>query len=223
MGLEVHESIEDVQTVLADRIVRIIEKTAGEIRLALGGGRTPGPAYGRLRDILLTRDIDRSRIRVFVTDDNVLLGSNERMINSVLCQPLGISCVAPAAFDLQSSSEAKPLVPLFHAAVLGLGIDSHTAALFSTVDFSGDDRVLRTTSPEGEGRISLGMVVLAQAREIFLIAAGHDKSAAVETLFCGGESSGAAVARWSQTTCLVDGAAGSRVLAAGGRNEGVAL
>ena len=223
MGLDVYGSIEDVQAVVADTLVRIMEKTTGEIRLALGGGRTPEPAYVRLRDILLTRDIDRSRIRVFVTDDSVLLGSNERMIRSMLCEPLGISCVAPAAFDMQMSGEAKLRVPLFHAAVLGLGVDGHTAALFSAADFSGEDRFLRTTSPEGEDRISLGMVVLAQAREIFLMAAGHDKSAAVEALFCGGETSGAVVARWSQTKCLVDDAAGSRVLAGGGRNAGVAI
>ena len=223
MGLEVHGSIEDAQTAIADTLVRIMEKTTGEIRLALGGGRTPEPAYVRLRDILLTRDIDRSRIRVFVTDDSVPQGSNERMIRDVLCQPLGISCVGPAAFDTHMPGKAEVPVPLFHAAVLGLGSDGHTAALFSAEDFSSDDRVLRTTSPQGEYRISLGTVVLAQAREIFLMAAGHDKSAAVEALFCGGETSGAVVARWSQTKCLVDGAAGSRVLAAGGRNEGVAV
>jgi 6-phosphogluconolactonase/glucosamine-6-phosphate isomerase/deaminase len=65
--------------------------------------------------------------------------------------------------------------------------------------------------------------LLGQAREIFLLAAGRDKSAAVEDIFCGGETSGAAVARWSQTTCLVDDAAGSGVLAAGELNGSVAI
>lgn len=223
MSLEVYKSIEDVQSAVAHTLVRVIEKTSGEIRLALGGGRTPEPAYGRLRDILLARDIDCGRIRIFATDDNVLRGSNARMITNVLCRPLGIPCVPPAEFDMQVSSEAESCLPLFHAAVLGLGVDGHTAALFSAADFSDDSRVVRTTSPEGEQRISLGIDVLAQAREIFLMAAGPDKSAAVEALFCGGETSGAVVARWSQTACLVDEAAGSRVLAAGERNGSVAI
>lgn len=213
MALEVYETAEDAQAALADKLVRVIEETQGEVRLALGGGRTPAPAYARLRDTLGAHDTDRSRIRVFVTDDSAAGCPNERMIRATLCDPLGLHCTGTSDFLQYQSDDLRDQSPLLHAAVLGLGVDGHTAALFAAADIASDDCVLHTTSPTREERMSLGLIVLAQARSTFLIATGDDKSAAVEAIFCGAEASGAVVARWPQTICLVDAAAGSRLLA----------
>src|SRR5438128_898620 len=87
MSLAVYGTIEEAQAIVARTLVRIVGSTAGEIRLALGGGRTPEPAYARVRDMLLASDVNRSRMTVFVTDDN-LRGSNEQMIRRVLYEPL---------------------------------------------------------------------------------------------------------------------------------------
>jgi 6-phosphogluconolactonase len=178
------------------------ETPGGPVSLALSGGSTPEPAYRALAD----EAVDWERIDIFQVDERAVPRDHEDrnlgMIRRALRGPGGLcgTRVHPMdvlADDLEDAARhyATLLPASLDVVVLGIGEDAHTASLFpddeswnavdSTdasvvgVDARGTD-VLVTASPgHAHRRMTLGPASLQRASNLFVLARGESKSAAV--------------------------------------------
>jgi 6-phosphogluconolactonase len=108
-------------------------------------------------------------------------------------------------------------VPAFDILLLGVGPDGHVASLFPEAPALYDERIVvpvRGAPKPPPSRISLSATAINSAREIWLVAAGEEKAAAVRMALEGAGPTavpaagvkGRAATRW-----LIDRAAASRI------------
>jgi 6-phosphogluconolactonase len=164
----------------------------GQALLALSGGTTPL----KFMHALSTRQLDWPRVIVTLCDERWVPPqherSNARLIREALLQgaasaatfiPLYVDAPDPESGLAQISAEVSSLPLPIDAAVLGLGLDGHTASLFpdadridAALDARGTALVLPMRSPTaGEPRITLTLPALAAARALYLHIEGPEK------------------------------------------------
>jgi 6-phosphogluconolactonase len=103
--------------------------------------------------------------------------------------------------------------PTFDVLLLGLGDDGHVASIFpgeTRVEGNAESSVIAVEgSPKPPAtRISLTLATINRARQVWIVAAGHDKAAAVSRCLAKDPSlPGARVAGTERTLWLVDAAA----------------
>ncbi|MBF6333201.1 6-phosphogluconolactonase [Nocardia transvalensis] len=165
-----------------------IEAT-GECLIALAGGSTPVPTYRRLRCL----DIDWAKVHFVQTDERLTASADGRTAALIettlgLDSPEHLAAWHPIPVNGDAASIAAAYAAQLAAlradggpdiAVLGLGVDGHTASLFSHNVHSGTgDRVVSTLY-HGEPRISLGLDYLRAIPTRVLLATGASKRAAL--------------------------------------------
>jgi 6-phosphogluconolactonase len=191
----------------ATRIARALRNAVaknGRAAMALSGGNTPRDAYARLAR---ESGLDWTKVHVFWVDERAVAAtddrSNYRWARATLLDPTGIAAdrvhrmpadapdAEAAARDYERTIRAHVEldgdgVPAFDALVLGIGEDGHTASLFPgepTVDVT--DRLVAAVPARGarEARLTLTPRTIEHARNLFILAVGAGKRAALERVW----------------------------------------
>ncbi|MFN2611027.1 MAG: 6-phosphogluconolactonase [Actinomycetota bacterium] len=210
----------EIDLVVVDDEEAITSKAAQMFRdarprvVALAGGETPRKTYEALaRDPGEVTDAE-----IFLTDERCVpidhIASNFRMINEALASRLGAvhpvdTALTPeqAARDYEES--LKPYMPL-DLAILGIGVDGHTASLFPGMDqdqASGSDGrlVTRSWSPEtGLWRVSLTYAALDSAKQAIFIVSGERKRVALKRVLRGDDIPASKIRATGSLTIIAD-------------------
>jgi 6-phosphogluconolactonase len=178
----------------------------GHALLALSGGNTPR----QFMRALSTQPLEWSRVIVTLCDERWVPPqherSNARLIREAMLQgaasaatfvPLYVAAPDPESGLVQADAQAAALPLPIDAAVLGLGLDGHTASLFpdgdridAALDAHGAALVLPMRSPTaGEPRITLTLPVLAAARALYLHIEGPEKKQVLARMVKGEDAS----------------------------------
>lgn len=176
---------------------------ADRFTVALSGGTTPGRFYSLLGSAAYAGEIDWSKVQVFWTDERCVPPdhheSNYKLASfSFLSKvPLPFKNIhrirgeeGPEraahmyAIDIRAFFQQDPF-PEFDLIVLGVGRDGHTASLFPG-DAAVDERVRPAAAvrrqPPDHDRVTLTLPVLAQAREVVVLASGRSKASVVREI-----------------------------------------
>jgi 6-phosphogluconolactonase len=198
MRFEIYPSREALMTGLAGQVAADLRKALaakGCSSLTVPGGTTPGPVF----DALTAIDLDWSRVAIFLNDERWIGEDSPRSNTRLLRERLLQGFAAPAQLIPLYAEAAEPedrldelargLAPHLpvDVAVLGMGVDMHTASLFPGADklaeaLAEDAPPLMAMRSEaaGEPRITLTAPVLAGAGAIHILITGAQKRAAIE-------------------------------------------
>jgi len=175
----------------------------GNFTVALSGGKTPMKLFKLLRNSI--RNDLWNNTHIFMVDERFVPvdhpESNQLMIreNLIVHNFIGDEHFYPIPIKEDSKSSAKAYqcilkkffslesgkLPVFDLILLGIGIDGHTASLFP-----GDSEIMQsrklvgTLYPNGfkHERITLTLAVLNQAKNIFFLVLGREKSEIVKNV-----------------------------------------
>ncbi|WP_309083384.1 6-phosphogluconolactonase [Chelativorans sp.] len=184
---------------LADAVARSLAEaleTRGQAGLAVSGGNTPVAFF----QALSRKDLDWPRVTVTLVDERFVPPSSERSNAALAAQHLLQNEAAQARFvglhhDLQTVEEAADRadedigrIPLpLDAAVLGMGLDGHTASFFPDAEDIAlklgvdDRRVLPIHARSaGEPRLTLSVPLICKARLLTLHIEGEEKRRVIE-------------------------------------------
>jgi len=186
----------------AEHIFQLIQSTLVDqdrFTLALAGGSTPAKLYDLLGSLYAER-IPWEKVYLFWGDErNVphdhqnsnhrsakehLLDKIEIPTENVFPVPVAPSSVSTAAqeYENQLREFFQTDLPKFDLILLGIGDDGHTASLFPGSEAINEEKkwVAPTTAPiEPKERITLTFPVLNNAKNVYFLAHGKSKSAAV--------------------------------------------
>ena len=175
-------------------VLRKAVGSRGTASLAVSGGSTPLPAYAALAKA----DVPWDRVKLFWVDERAVPTDHERsnvrgVMQAFGATPfLGVFPMDGGAADLNASAAAYALTleqevtgapPALDLVVLGIGDDGHTASLFPGDPAVGDltSTVLAIPPAEKrEARLTLGRTVLAEARNVVVVAFGATKNGPLE-------------------------------------------
>jgi len=193
---------------LADAFLERIQSkliAQGSVRIVFGGGRTQKELNDRI--VALGRgQADWSRVVVYLSDERCVAldhGQSNYFLNlTTLALPLGIPSANVHPFNVDSKPETAAADYdrklrdrsccqgefLFDLALLGLGPDGHTASLFPGSPALNEKASLAAPAgkgPEGLDRITLTYPALNRSDQIWIMAAGREKSRAVSKILSG--------------------------------------
>lgn len=165
----------------------------GTATMAVSGGSTPLPTYAALA----ASDVPWDRVKLFWVDERAVAPNHARSNTRAVLEAFGSTpflgvfpmdgagavSAGAAAYAETLAQEVPGEPPVFDLVVLGIGDDGHTASLFP-----GDSAVNDLTSSvlgveataAREARITLGRAVLTEARNVYVMAFGAGKNAALE-------------------------------------------
>ena len=161
---------------LEEHIGRALDESDGPVAISVPGGSTPFP----IMEVLITRDLDWSRVLVWPGDDRVVPEDHEASNTGrlrALFEPAGAEVVTLTVMEK---------VPPFALVWLGMGADGHIASLFPNTDPQVDagEQVVRLTPdplpPEAPfDRISLTLPSLLASEAILFTLGGNAEKRAV--------------------------------------------
>ncbi|HEX3899807.1 MAG TPA: 6-phosphogluconolactonase [Mycobacteriales bacterium] len=229
----VHRDAMLLAQAVAARIITAIsdaQAARGTASIVLTGGGIGGATLRELAAAPARDAIDWSSLDIWWGDERFLPAGNpernETQAREALLAhvPLDLARVHPMASstgaygdDLDAAAQAyagELDEPSFDILLLGMGPDGHVASLFPNSPALQDDRTVipvRGASKPPPTRISLGLSAINRAREVWLIAAGEEKAAAVKTALSEGPVPAARVAGSEATRWLLDRAAASAI------------
>lgn len=191
----------ELDTALAARLEQAILAAAqSSVAIMLSGGHTPLPAYRLLGARLKPLDArQRANLHVLFSDDRYVPADSEAS-NYHASRPLLDALALPesqvlrvrtelaleqAALDYQDRLRTllDQRVPVT-LAMLGLGVDGHTASLFrpDDLDRARGRLAIAVSRPDGLSGISVTPQFLAQLAEPLFVVAGTGKAAALAGL-----------------------------------------
>lgn len=204
--IHIYESPGTLSKNLASRILNLIQKTVNngkDFNIAVSGGKTP---------VLLFQNMAKNRkfinwnyVRFYWVDERCVppehADSNFRMVNDALLKNIDVS--EQNIFRIRGEddpvSEAERYSnlirrnvpsdnfwPCFDLIILGMGSDGHTASIFPghLELFSSECICENTIHPETrQQRITLTGNVINNARNIYLLITGKEKSIIISHLF----------------------------------------
>lgn len=178
-----------------------------KMSLCLSGGSTPRALYARMAEAAISSQIPWDRVHVFWGDERMVAhahpDSNFGMAQESLLSHVpiprdnihpirteGVTCDEAAALyarELQAfhgMSLLDPGRPLFDIALLGLGVDGHTASLFPGTEEARETEtwvvgVERAGQPPHVARVSLTVPTLSSSRRGLFLVSGQDKARAL--------------------------------------------
>ena len=201
--VEVHESADDLATTVAGAFVRLVAgiQATGEIpRVALTGGSIAEAIHREIARLAPDSDVDWSRIDVFWGDERfVAPDSPDRNAGQARSAFLDVVGVDPDRIhEMPSTADADTVEAAatsycevvrsvgsgrFHLTMLGIGPDGHVASLFPgfpQLDVVDEIAVPVTGSPKPPPeRVSLTFGALNRSDEVWFVASGNGKAAAV--------------------------------------------
>ena len=227
-------------TVAARLTIKIIDAQAvrGSAGIVLTGGRIAAKVLAHLKDLPAAKAIDWSHVELWWGDERFLPAGdpdrNETQARAALLDTLPLD---PARVHAMPASDgpdgddasaaaaryARELVtggadlPPFDVLMLGVGEDGHVASLFPghpVLNETGTTAATFDSPKPPPTRITLTMPTIQTADEVWLVAAGPDKTKSVGAALNGDKSLPAAHATGtSRTLWLLDGPAAADVAA----------
>jgi 6-phosphogluconolactonase len=229
-------------TVSARLVVKIIDAQAerGTASVVLTGGRIAAKVLRSVEDSPAAAAIDWSRVDLWWGDERFLPAGDpdrndtqarEALLDALPLDPARVHAMpaadgpdgddaqaAAARYARDLSAGGAPL-PAFDVLMLGVGEDGHVASLFPehpVLDETGTTAAVHDSPKPPPTRITLTMSTIQSADEVWLIAAGSDKTASVGAAVNGAKDLPAAHATGtSRTLWLLDRAAAADISAAG--------
>lgn len=191
---EKKECIKAATTFIKELIAKTL-KAQSQFSLALSGGTTPKRLYEKLASI---KEISWNKVHLFLVDERFVLKdhphSNMGMINEALLSKIEIlkSNIHRVKTELKSIEEVsveyqrelkeyfgEANMPSFDLAILGLGVDGHTASIFPNSKAVGESGLVAIEPspklPPMNPRITLTLGVLNSAKCVMFFVMGNDK------------------------------------------------
>jgi 6-phosphogluconolactonase len=195
--------------VAARLVIKIIDAQAerGSADIVLTGGRIAAKVLRAVKDLPASGAIDWSRVDLWWGDERFLpAGDPERnetqaraaLLDALPLDPARVHAMpasdgpdgddaeaAAGRYALALASAAKPgssELPHFDVLMLGVGEDGHVASIFPEhpVGYAtGTTAAVHNSPKPPPNRITLTMPTIQTAEEVWLIASGPDKAAAV--------------------------------------------
>jgi 6-phosphogluconolactonase len=202
-------------TAVAERLVTaLVEAQAdrGEASVVLTGGTIGTAMLRALRDDPNRSAVDWQRVNVWWGDERYVEADspdrNERQAREALLEhvdldpsrvhPIGAldgpdgadvdAAAARYAAELAAAAPHGRGVPVFDVVLLGVGPEGHVASIFPESPATHDERPVfgvHGCPKPPPTRVSLGFSALTSAREVWLLAAGKEKSEAVALALSG--------------------------------------
>ena len=211
--IKVCDNEEDLASEAAELFVERSEpalRRRGRFLVALSGGRTPRRLYELLASPTYRDRVDWKRTEVFWVDDRCVPpdhpDSNYRMADELLLSKVPLEEkqihrvrgeedpeLAAKIYGMEVSSYMPKSLITFDLAILGLGIDGHTASLFpGDHAVSEIDKVAVLVEPKGDQhrRITVTMPVLNHVATALFMVAGQEKAAVVREILDEGNPKG---------------------------------
>jgi 6-phosphogluconolactonase len=212
--IEVYDTKKELMQGIADDFLELAaaaQQSGRSFSVLLGGGRTPVELNRCIVNSSGNRPfiVDWHRIHIWFSDERCVPpdhgDSNYRLIDDTLLRPLGIPqknvtrlkgerSPEQAASDYHQQlslwgARYEQRIPIFDLVLLGLGPDGHTASLFPGSEALRESRYFAVPAgpgPEGWHRVSVTLLVINSAENVWLMAAGAEKANAVKQLLDGG-------------------------------------
>jgi len=221
-------------TVASRLVAKIVDAQAerGAASVVLTGGRIAGKVLASLTDLPAAGAVDWARVDLWWGDERFLpAGDPDRnetqaraaVLDTLPLDPARVHAMpaadGPDGDDAEAAAKryAAALavggtdVPIFDVLMLGVGEDGHVASLFPGhpgLEATGTAAAVHNSPKPPPTRITLTMPTIRTADEVWLIAAGPDKTVSVGAALNGDESLPAARAKGvSKTYWLLDEAA----------------
>lgn len=224
-------------TVAARLTIKIIDAQAerGSASIVLTGGRIAAKVLTTLKDLPAAKAIDWSHVDLWWGDERFLPAGdpdrNETQARAALLDALPLDPArvhAMPASDGPDGDDATAAAaryarelgdrPTFDVLMLGVGEDGHVASLFPghpVLNETGTTAATFNSPKPPPTRITLTMPTIQTADEVWLVAAGPDKTKSVGAALNGDKSLPAAHATGAgRTLWLLDGPAAADVSAA---------
>jgi 6-phosphogluconolactonase len=204
----------------AEWLCALAQASVGAFAICLSGGSTPRPVYERLAKPAIAARFPWRRVHWFWGDERFVPhdhpDSNYRMVQEALLarvpvpatnihaiptQPLAPEQAARAYEDtlkrFYGIDALNPDQPLFHATLLGIGHDGHTASLFPGQPALQERRrwAVEVIRPRSEPRITLTFPALDSSADVAFLATGAGKREAVARALAGNRETPAALVR----------------------------
>ncbi len=217
-------------TVASRLVAKIVDAQAerGSASVVLTGGRIAAKVLRTVKDLPAARAIDWSHVDLWWGDERFLPAGdpdrNETQARAALLDALPLDPARvhpmPAANGVDAESAAAQYAaelgpaPRFDVLMLGVGEDGHVASLFPEypeLNATGLTAAVHNSPKPPPTRITLTMPTIQTADEVWLIAAGPDKTDAVGAALNGDKTRPAAHATGqSRTYWLLDEAAAAK-------------
>jgi len=219
-------------TVASRLVAKIVDAQAGRgtASVVLTGGRIAAKVLGTVKDLAEARAIDWSHVDLWWGDERFLPAGdpdrNETQARAALLDalPLDPANVHPMpASDGPDGDNAEAAAARYAAEIrlpfdvlmLGVGEDGHVASLFPehpVLNETGTTAAVHNSPKPPPTRITLTMPAIQNADEVWLVAAGPDKTDSVGAALNGDKAKPAAHATGtSRTYWLLDRAAAAKI------------
>jgi len=219
-------------TVASRLVAKIVDAQAerGTASVVLTGGRIAAKVLGTVKDLPEARAIDWSHVDLWWGDERFLPAGdpdrNETQARAALLDalPLDPANVHPMpASDGPDGDNAEAAAARYAAEIrlpfdvlmLGVGEDGHVASLFPehpVLNETGTTAAVHNSPKPPPTRITLTMPAIQNADEVWLVAAGPDKTDSVGAALNGDKAKPAAHATGtSRTYWLLDRAAAAKI------------
>lgn len=200
MKISIFHSAQAISVYITEKIQQLLVENVGGISIALSGGNTPKVLFQYWREH--KTEVEWQRITFYWVDERCVPHSSSesnygeaKRIFFDHVQDYNIrTCFIRGehnAEDEVSFLNKKVLLsqnnemPEFDLVLLGMGNDGHTASLFpNQMQLLNDKRIYVTaTHPEtNQQRISLSGTVINNAKNVFFVVTGADKSSILKTI-----------------------------------------
>jgi 6-phosphogluconolactonase len=188
---------------------RVCVPARGRFAVALSGGSTPRTFYSLLASDPFRKEVDWTKVHVFWADERCVPPddgeSNYRLVLETLLSavPVPVENIHRVRGELSPDEAARLYnedlraffsgrqIPVFDLAVLGAGIDGHTASLFPGSDALAERSRLVVpvrSAPGRPGRVTLTLPVLNNAAHVLMLVSGPSKAAVVQEIFEAGNA-----------------------------------
>jgi 6-phosphogluconolactonase len=215
-------------TVASRLVAKIVDAQAerGAASVVLTGGRIAAKVLRSVKDLPEAAAIDWSHVDLWWGDERFLPAGDpdrnetqarEALLDALPLDPARVHAMpadAGQGAEKAAADYAAELRPPFDVLMLGVGEDGHVASLFPghpVLDETGSTAAVHNSPKPPPTRVTLTMPTIRTADEVWLIAAGPDKTDAVGAALGGDPSKPAARASGvSKTYWLLDTAAAAK-------------
>jgi 6-phosphogluconolactonase len=226
--------------VSARLVTRIIDAQAarGSAHVVLTGGRIAAKVLRSVHEMAASGAIDWAKVDLWWGDERFLPAGdpdrNETQAREVLLDKLPLEAsrvhampasdgpdgddaeAAAARYAAELAAAAGPglQLPHFDVLMLGVGEDGHVASIFPghpSYDFDGVTAAVHNSPKPPPTRITLTLPTIRTAEEVWLIAAGPDKTDSIGAALDGAKLPAAAATGVEKTLWLLDTEAAAKV------------